>query len=251
MTMAVKKITSRANDHVKYICDLHDSKGRGIHNEFIAEGTRTCTTLIKNGMKLTQFYVTDNNLAAAQELTSDFFITVVSTSVMEKISTADTPSGMLGVFKIPAAPALSALGAGLVLASISDPGNMGTLIRTAAALQIKNVVICEGVDVWNPKVIRATAGYIAQVQIFTVSWQALVTWKKELRLCALVVKGGKAPKELSFENSLLVVGNEATGIPAPWLRDCNYYLTIPMPGNTDSLNAAVAGSLALYLAFTR
>ena len=246
----MKTITSRANEEVKSVCDLHDSKGRKAQNQFMAEGLRTCTTLIKNGMKLIQLYVTQDNLPAAQELANDFFITIVDKSVMAKMSAATTPSGMLATFAIPAQMPFSDLEAGLVLAQINDPGNMGTLIRTAAAMNIKNVVIVEGADVWSPKVVQASAGALAQIKIITPSWEALMKWKKDLRICALVVKGGKKPQELDAKNMLLVVGNEANGIPKEWLRNADDFMTIPMPGKTESLNAAVAGSLGLYLAFS-
>jgi RNA methyltransferase, TrmH family len=245
----MKTITSRVNETVKEVCDLHDSKGRKAQHQFIAEGTRACTTLIKSGMKVTQLFVTEDHIELAQKLVDDFFITLVDPTVMNKLSAATTPSGMLGTFAIPSPLAFADLSAGLVLAQINDPGNMGTLIRTAAAMNIKNIVLVEGADVWSPKVVQASAGAIAQVKIMTTNWESLIKWKKDLRICALVVKGGKAPQELDAKNMLLVVGNEANGIQKEWLRDADDFMTIPMPGKIESLNAAVAGSIALYLAF--
>jgi RNA methyltransferase, TrmH family len=245
----MKTISSRSNEEIKSVCDLHESKGRKAQNQFIAEGLRTCTTLIKSGMKLTQLYVTHEHLTAAQELANDFFITVVDKSVMNKISAATTPSGMLATFAIPASIPFAELEAGLVLAQINDPGNMGTLIRTAAAMNVKNIVVIEGADIWSPKVIQATAGPIAHVKIMNTTWESLLKWKKNLRLGALVVKGGKKPQELDTKNMLLIVGNEAHGIPKEWLRQVDDFVTIPMAGKAESLNAAVAGSIAIYLAF--
>ena len=244
----MKTILSTANEEIKSVRALHENKGRQEQKKFIAEGLRTCTTLIKNQMKLVQLYVLEEHQADAQKLVNDT-ITIVSESVMQKISSLKTPSGMLGVFEIPTQLPFSALTPGMVLAQISDPGNMGTLIRTAASLNVKSIVIIDSVDVWSPKVIQATAGAIAFVKIFITSWPSLLTWKKDLKLCALVVKGGKAPQEIDNKNLLLVVGNEAHGIQKEWLRDADSFMTIPMPGNTESLNAAVAGSIALYLAF--
>lgn len=245
----MKTIISRTNDEIKQVITLHDAKGRKEHKQFIAEGLRICTTLIKSGMKTVQLYATKEQVGLIMPpLVKEELITIVSESAMEKISTATSPSGILGVFEIPAQPSFGDLQKGLVLAQIADPGNMGTLIRTAAALNIKNVVIVEGADVWSPKVIQASGGTIAQVKIYNPSWEVLLKWKKDLRLCALVVKGGKSPTQLD-KNTLLVVGNEAHGIQKEWLRDVDDFMTIPMPGNVESLNAAVAGSIALYLAF--
>jgi TrmH family RNA methyltransferase len=128
---------------------------------------------------------------------------------------------------------------------------MGTLIRSAIAMGIKSVVIVEGTDPWSPKVIQASAGTIIQANVFQIGWDQLIKNKKNLKLCALVVKGGKKPNQIDFKDILLVVGNEANGIPDNWLSKCEEKMTLPMPGNTESLNAAIAGSIALYLAFAK
>lgn len=247
----MKTITSKTNEEIKSVCALHDRKEREAQNKFIAEGLRTVTTLIKNSMKVVQLYSTEKHLAEAQKLVNEPFITIVPETVMEKMSAATTASGFLCVFEIPAQPNFSQLSSGIVLANITDPGNMGTLIRTASALNLKSVVIVDGVDVWSPKVIQATAGAIAFMDIFTPSWETVVKWKKDIKLCALVVKGGKKPADINFEKTLLIVGNEASGIQQEWLRDVDEYMTIPMPGKTESLNAGVAGSIGLYLAFSK
>ena len=245
----MKTITSKTNEEIKSVCALHDRKGREEQNRFMAEGLRTVTTLIKNSMKVVQLYTTEKNLADAHKLVNEPLITIVPETVMDKMSATTTASGFLAVFEIPAQPNFSDLDSGIVLANITDPGNMGTLIRTASALNLKTAVIIDGVDVWSPKVIQSTAGAVAFMDIFTPSWQTLVKWKKDIKLCALVIKGGKKPAELNFEKTLLVVGNEATGIAPEWQRECDEYMTIPMPGKVESLNAGVAGSIGLYLAF--
>lgn len=245
----IKQITSRTHEDVKKVTELHDKKGRSEHHKFIAEGLRTCSTLAKTGTKLVQTYTTQKNLEDVQTFAKNFFITIVEDHVMEKMSTATTPSGILSVFEIPKQTTFSELTSGLVMANITDPGNAGSLLRTCAALNIKNVVIIDGVDIWSPKVVQASAGCLNQIKIMDTNWQTLQKWKKDLKLYALVVKGGKTPAEMNFENSLLIVGNEAHGIPKEWLREVDGYVTIPMPGSIESLNAAVAGSLGLYLAF--
>src|SRR5579885_2522756 len=125
---------------------------------------------------------------------------------------------------------------------------MGTLIRTCAAMGKKSVVIIDGTDVWSPKVIQATAGTLAYVTIFQWSWNELLKHKKDIPLCALVVHDGKSPTKKIMESTLLVIGSEAHGIPDTWIKECEYKVTLSMPGNTESLNAAVAGSIAMYIA---
>jgi TrmH family RNA methyltransferase len=243
----MKTITSRQNAEIKKILELHTSKGRKHDKKFIAEGLRVIQTFLEHKYSLYTFYVTSDQLAQALALASQDTITVVSNEVMQKISTATTPSGLLAVFAIPDQPAWKQLSAGVVLAQISDPGNMGTLMRTTAAMGFKTVVVIEGTDPWSPKVIQASAGTLASLNIFQCSWSELISQKKDLSLCALVVSGGKTPEQILNKQSLLVVGNEAQGLPREWISQCDERLTIPMPGNTESLNAAIAGSIALYL----
>lgn len=245
----MKTITSLTNEDIKIVTALHHAKYRHMHQQFIAEGIRTISTLLQANIKLTQLYVTDEMLTQALDLVDSALITKVTTGIMKKMSTASTPSGMLAVFQIPPTPTIEQLNAGIVLAQIADPGNMGTLIRSCIAMNIKTVVVVEGVDPWSPKVIQSTAGTIGYVDIFELTWQELLQNKRQLKLCALVVSGGKQPEQLELTNSLLVVGNEAQGIPDDWIKDCDTHMTIPMPGQAESLNAAVAGSIAIYLAF--
>jgi len=249
MSSNMKTITSKTNEEIKSVCALQDRKGREAQNKFMAEGLRTVSTMVKNGMKPVQLDVTEALLPDAQKLVIESLITIVPETVMEKMSAVSSASGFLAVFEIPGQPSFGQLDSGILLANITDPGNMGTLIRTASALNLKSVVIVDGVDVWSPKVIQASAGTVAFMDIYTPTWPVVVKWKKDIKLCALVVKGGKKPADMNFEKTLLIVGNEATGINPEWLRDCDGYMTIPMPGKAESLNAGVAGSIGLYLAF--
>lgn len=245
----MKTITSRQNEEIKQVSALHSPKGREEQRKFIAEGIRAISTFIDNGFKPVELYVTQPNVKHAQNLTTNHFITLVEDHVMEKLSTLTTPSGFVGVFEIPKQEPLSALTGGLVMTKIADPGNMGSLIRSCAAFGVKTVVTIEGADVWSPKVVQASAGTLALVNVFETNWKDLMRYKKDLKLCALVVDGGKKPAHTTLDNTLLVVGNEAQGIPQEWVAECEETMTISMPGQVESLNAAVAGSIALYLAF--
>lgn len=245
----MKIITSLLNPEVKTVVSLHMAKYRKQLNQFIAEGTRSCATLLAAGMEPVGVYATAAMFPDARELMSDEKITEVTPEVMAKMSPATSPIGLLMVFPIPALPAPEELSPGLVLAHISDPGNMGTLMRTAAALNVKTVVVIGGTDVWSPKVVAATAGSIGYLNIFEISWETLLKYKRDLQLCALMPKEGDKPSDLDLSKSLLIVGSEAHGIPETWLHDCDQELTLPMPGKTESLNAAIAGAIAMYLAF--
>ena len=193
----------------------------------IVEGQRALETALQ-GLKLETVYCTEAFIPVAQALAPSSKIIVVTPPLMKKMSTATSPSGILGVVHIPS-PAAE-LTPGLVLAKISDPGNMGTLIRTAAACGVRSVVVIEGTDPWSPKAVQASAGTVGLVTLFQWDWQTLLRQKKSLTLAALTVEGGAHSNTLNRMTDLIVVGNEATGIPSEWLADCTKQITLEMPG---------------------
>ena len=251
----MKKILSLQNDLIKKIKSLHTPKGRSAHHLFIAEGLRAIEGLMTGRLELKFLFYTSMAQDSASILTpkiNQFWpkvdLILLDPVVMAKISTLESQAGILAVFAIPQINHHSIpLSTGAVLAQISDPGNMGTLIRTTAAMGYETVVVIEGTDPWGPKVVQASAGALAQINLFRLSWQELLAHKKDLTLCALVVQNGENPKTLDLSNSLLVIGSEAHGLPETWVADCEKRLTIPMPGGTESLNAAIAVGIALYL----
>jgi RNA methyltransferase, TrmH family len=245
----MKKISSSYNDEIKAIKKLTTTKGRKEQRRYIAEGFRVCSTIIAAGHKPIQIYTTEALLSKARELSSDQYITLIDESILVKISTSKSPSGLLVIFRIPQPPTPEKLGPGIVLYDVADPGNTGTLLRSCAAMGKKTVVIIEGADPWSPKVVQASAGTMVNLDIFEWSWLELIEHKKHLKLCALVVEGGGRPDNFDFFDILLIVGNEAHGIPDQLLGQCDRLLTLEMPGHIESLNVAVAGSIALYLAW--
>jgi RNA methyltransferase, TrmH family len=242
-------ISSPDNALVKDIVRLQTPKERNSKGLFIAEGKRTIIDLANCRINIVYLFATKEQIDFAKAMGQDNTIIVETTAgIINKLSPSVSPSGVLGVCAIPKYNDHKLVTPGLVLAQIQDPGNMGTLIRSAAALGIKNVVVVEGTDPWGPKVIQASAGTIGRIPIIELSWSELVakTRANNIDLCALSVKGGQSPTNLQ-KNQLLVVGNEAHGLSDEWQVACQTTVTIPMPGNIDSLNAAVAGSIALYL----
>ena len=245
----MKLITSLYNDDVKRAVELKDKKGRDKHKQFIAEGLRTIKTCLESPCECVQLMVTQKAYEQLpEEMIKNTPLTLVSFDIMKKISFSSMPSGFLGIFSMPKSRALAHLKPGIVLYNISDPGNMGTLIRTSVALKACCVII-DGCDQLNPKVVQASAGLIAHADCIETSWERLLLHKKDIPLCALVVEGGEKPVAVNLAQSLLVVGSEAHGLPAEVIEQCDTRMTLPMEGPAESLNAAVAGSIALYLQY--
>jgi len=248
----MKQITSLSNPLITLTTSLHHGKYRTKHKLFIAQGLRTCTTLLNIPAYHNPHavFVTEQYAAWAHTHNIDAHTYLVSDAIMKKISTTTTPSGIVCVFHLisPEIPAVMA--PALALVNSTDPGNMGTLIRTAAALKAAAVFVIGGTDPWSPKVVQASAGTGGLIPIIQIEWNLFHAQAKKhnAHIYALTVSGGKNPRTLSFNNSVLVVGNEAHGLSDTILKNCDELITLSMPGGTESLNAAVAGAIALYVA---
>jgi len=247
--MTVRTIESRQNPEIKTVYSLRKSATRKKLQTFIAEGAKVCLTLFQEGATLKTCYVTAEKWDTISDTIPENNICIVPEPVMQKISQAKTPSGILATFEIPKQPAKEKIETGIVLLDLNDPGNVGTLIRTATAMNCSTVILVNGVDPWSFKVVQSSAGYITNVNIFQLSWAELVSESDAQKLVrtALVVQSGKKPTDINNKNSLLIIGSESHGIPKELLLDCPEQITLPMPGQTESLNASVAGSIALYL----
>ncbi len=236
-------LESPDNPLVKRLARLTDGAGRRAEGLFLAEGQRLIDGLLAGGWRPVWLLVRSGEFIPAHWPTQ--VLVEISPRVCDKLSQAATASGYLAAFPLPLAPALDVQAGGLVLAGIADPGNMGTLIRTAAACGIRQVVLAEGADPFGPKVVQATAGALALVELHRQATP--VTLAGGAPCCALVVRDGLPPTAFTRRPRWLVVGGEAHGISPAWLAACSERLTLPMPGGTESLNAAVAGSIAAYL----
>ena len=243
-------ISSKENPRIKRVRSLQTKKGRRKHQQFIAQGFNVIRTLIQAGHEPTEIFCTNEQVAQIRSLLAACDLTILSDPVMRYIATENTPSGIIAAFNVLQGDRSEIIAPGLILARISDPGNMGALIRCAAAMGLKQVFAIECTDVWAPKVIQSSAGYIGSIDVIVCSWQDVVLRARQsgIPLAALVVRGGQQPDFSVLKPSLLVVGSESHGIPEQWAQACDIRLTLPMPGNTESLNVVSAASIALYLA---
>jgi TrmH family RNA methyltransferase len=168
----------------------------------------------------------------------------VSSSVLEAISTTIEPQDPLGVIAIPEQREIEALKT-VVAVEIGDPGNVGTLIRTAGALGWQ-IALIGGADPWSPKVLRASTGVqLLHPAVGVASLEPLLT--VGLRPVATTVSGGIDPGSLAEEQPIaLLIGSESHGLPPALVEQCVASLTIPLSGDVESLNAAVAGAILMY-----
>jgi len=174
--------------------------------------------------------------------------------VLEKIGTVRAPQPVLATCRTPRAAMLEDLPTDamvLVTCGVSDPGNLGTLLRSAEAAGAAGVVSCGGgVDPWNPKVVRASAGAVFGIPLVEEDDPVQVLERlgaRGVRRLGTVARGGDAPERAGLRGGVaLVLGNEAHGLPDGVASRLDGTVTIPMAGPAESLNVAVAGSVLLF-----
>jgi TrmH family RNA methyltransferase len=241
-------ITSTANSEVKRLVRLQRAAGRREQAVFLVEGLRAIDGFLVAGQVPRCLYLREDLEPPASW--NQLPLRLVSRAVAERVSTQRSVSGYLAEFPLPASAELEPSRGGLVLAGVADPGNMGTLLRSAAAFGLAQVALLGGADPWAPKVVQASAGALASLRLQRSEGEdpallaALVAGAPG---CALVVSGGQAAA-LPPPPLWMVVGSEAHGLGPELLAHCTHRLTLPMPGGGESLNAGVAGSIACFLA---
>jgi TrmH family RNA methyltransferase len=171
----------------------------------------------------------------------------------KKVSDTKAPQGLAATVRIPSArPELLRQPEALVVVccGIADPGNLGTIIRTADAVAATCVVtLPPSADLYNAKVVRSTAASLFHVPCFAMSEEAFLDTAREvpLRLVAAAAHDGEAPSAATWQRPFaLAIGSEAHGVPESILSATQTWVTLPLPGRAESLNAAVAAGILLY-----
>lgn len=170
---------------------------------------------------------------------------------MSALSATTAPQGILLVCEEPSL-GLSGLrimpdARFLVLDSIQDPGNLGTLVRTARAFGLSGVIALDGtVDPWNARVVRASAGSVFRIPVVRARWHDVRAWAADAQVIVADAAGQDAASLAVMPPWMLVVGNEVAGVRAEIREVASAHAAVPMPGAADSLNAAVAGAIVLY-----
>ena len=237
-------ITSLENEKVKRIIRLQKKKYRDLENLYVVEGVHLVEETFKAGV-LVEVFQTD------EEIHFEVDTNIVSMEVMKKISTTDTPTNIVGVCRKKYYENI--IGNHLLLLDeIQDPGNLGTIIRSAVAFGVDMILLSENtVDLYNSKVLRATQGLFCHIPILTVSAKDTIISLKEsgYSICGTDVNGGidlyNYSKD-SLEKYCLIMGNEGNGIRKEIRELCDINLYIPMKNGVDSLNVGVACSILLY-----
>jgi len=247
-------ITSTANSLVKQIRALQTMrKARTSEGLFVLEGRRLMQeivitqTPVKYALHVEALSRDERSvLNSLARLGAD--VQLVSDNVMTACSSAESPSHMLAVVPQLEVPLFTPKTSALVVDRLSDPGNFGTILRTALAAGIEAVLYTKGtVDTYNPKVVRGAMGAQLRLPIFSITATEIRERLAHLQLWAAASRQGLPYYEVDWrEPFALVIGSESHGIDPAIQSICNGQTCIPMPGDIDSLNAGVATAIFLF-----
>lgn len=240
-------ITSIKNEKVKTWKKLHKRKGRNNAQAFLIEGLHLVEEAWKNEEKILEIIVDES--IDVPEWAKDYPNEAVSKQVFQEISQTETPQGIAAVIAM--SEKQQATGNNILLIdSVQDPGNLGTIIRTADAAGIDAIVLGEGtVDLYNDKVIRSTQGSLFQIPIYEANLTVEIPKLKEMgfKIWATALEDAKRYHDLPIpEKVALILGNEGAGVNTDFIEAADERVTIPIYGKAESLNVAIAAGILMY-----
>ncbi len=257
------ELTGLQNPQVKSAAELKQKKYRQQQGLFLAEGLRTVEEAVASKTVVSIFYtaIEDDRTrsvleeAAAQQLK----LYCVSDAVMKKIADTDTPQGIIAVCKMQNVTLDKLLSKGemlLVLDRVGDPGNLGTMLRTADAAGIGGVVLLKGcVDIYAPKTVRSSMGSLFHVPVVSgIGEDNFIAEAKDAGYELLVtsLEGADNLYKADLGGRIaFVMGNEAGGVSANLLERADKRVFIPMAGRAESLNVAMAAGVVMFEALRR
>ena len=238
-------ITSCDNEKIKKYLKLKEKKYRDFYNEFLVEGEHLVVEAYRSNL-LEEILIEQDEVTIL-----DVPITYVSIEILNKLSSLETPTHIIGICK--KKEENSELGNKLLLLDrVQDPGNLGTIIRSSKAFGVDTVVLGNGcVDLYNEKVIRSTQGIGFHMNIVNRDLKELIPNLKEeeIPVYGTKVEYGtdiRTLKKRDKEKYALIMGNEGRGVDSDILDMCDKFIYIELNHEVESLNVAIAASILLY-----
>lgn len=255
------RLTGSRNLLIKEVRSLKNKDSREDKGLYFIEGARFVAEALKGNMNIKYIVLSEAFLSNAgssvllQKINENDIVSyVIPDSIFSSVSDTKTPQGILAVLPLERKQLKDAVFDGgllVILDTIKDPGNMGTIIRTADAAGCEGVIIPEGcVDVYNPKVLRSTMGSVFHVPVYHCCSMAEamdIAGKNGYLLYASHLEGSVSIYEADLSARIaLIIGSEAEGIGEQTAKDANLLIRIPMEGRAESLNASVAAGIMIF-----
>jgi RNA methyltransferase, TrmH family len=247
-----RRVESRQNARIK---ELRAGLSRGVRtaqNHIAIEGLHLLQEAVKSGLNLHTVFVRSGNEGLLQQLAlRDAEVLIVPEEIFSSAAATEHPQGIAALAEAPEFTVQAIFrGTPLVViaAGLQDPGNLGTLVRSAEAFGATGMILLPGtVSLWNAKTLRASSGSAFRLPVLALAaddaFAALRA--KGVKIFAAVAREGTGDADFCGPCALLL-GNEGAGLPAAWIAEADARVTIPCPGAVESLNAAIAGSVLLY-----
>ena len=250
-------ITSKENDLIKHIKKLKDKKYRDEYNEFIVEGIKMVHEAIQENANIKTIIVCDdcyNNCEIPSELKYEIAkkdIVYVNQKVFNNITDVTNPQGILAVVEKNKSSQIDyKQDFFLILDDIQDPGNIGTILRTADSINLNQIIVSnKTADAFNPKVVRSTMGAIFRINVIVSEDLVSVIRelkKRKIKIASTDLQTDKSIYDIDYKKTAVIIGNEANGVSEKLLEKSDVRIKIPMTGKTESLNASVATGIILY-----
>lgn len=251
-------ITSASNQQMKHVIQLNKkAKTRYEQRVFVVEGIKMCMEAPKEDIQAMYVSETFLNVPEHGQKLKNYSYEVVADNVFKTISDTQTPQGILALVKMPEYTLEDLLGKDgrsshlLILESIQDPGNLGTMIRTGEGAGVTGILMNKTtVDIFHPKTIRSTMGSLYRVPFYvTDSLEETLQELKErdISLYAAHLKGTMSYDKPDYTKPCgFLIGNEGNGLSETIAESADEYIRIPMEGKVESLNAAIAATLLMY-----
>ena len=246
-------ISSTKNEKIKELAKLQTAKGRKKAGMYLLEGEHLVEEAIKEKAPIELIVVSSNRREDYQYLLeqTEINVLVVSQEVFQKLSMTETTQGILAAVNIENQAEPPCSGRIIVLDAVQDPGNLGTIVRTADAAGFDAVVLGAGtVDLYNDKVIRSMQGSHFHIPVFQADLREYLPVLKKQRVEVAVTALHRDSKDYSIlqgkSDVAIVVGNEGQGVSSEVIELADAVVTIPMFGKAESLNVAIASALLMY-----
>ncbi|SMC54485.1 TrmH family RNA methyltransferase [Pedobacter nyackensis] len=236
-----------SKSQISFIKSLHQKKYRKENGIFIIEGIKSIEEFIQSNFQVHSIYYLPQYHALLPALPANIKLFEVNNAELDKISTLQTPQGILALVNIPKPPVFNTEilknTFSLVLDGIQDPGNMGTIIRTADWFGFKQIICSNNcVEVYNPKTVQATMGSLSRVNIYYEDLPSVLKNTK-MPIFGAVLDGKSMYKTDWGKEGLVILGNEGQGITPEVMKLITNPVTIPRTGGAESLNVAISAAI--------
>lgn len=239
-------IESVQNAKIKQITKLHTRKERKKTNQFLVEGFHLVEEAVRSGLNVEMILTTDTERVTEEMISGSQEQYEITFRIAEKLSQTEAPQGIYAVCEMPQYE-IAAFKQLIYLDRIQDPGNVGTIIRTADAAGLDGVAISKGtVDIYNDKVLRSSQGSVFHIPVIEADFSE-VKEKFNGKVYGTSLKEAKNYKEVEpAEEFMIVLGNEGQGVSEEILEAADENLYVPIYGQAESLNVAICAGVLMY-----